>query len=203
MALEWSDLNPLTWPGQIKSRLEKDFGGGGDDAERRRKALLEQQANAASGFANQGELGYQSLGREMDSVRQRLGEMAAGKNSLVNEQLRQGLQQQQAAQRSMAASASPGNAAMAARTAANNMSRAQYGMAGQASLASLAERMQANQLLGQMGLQQRGQDLQAALGSRGNVITALGAGQQGAPEKSWLEKYGPMIVGGLGAAAGF
>lgn len=204
MGLEWSDLNPLTWPGQVKSRIEKDFGNSaGDAAERERKRKLAEQAALAGDFANQGQLGYQSLGREMDSVRQRLGELASGKNSLAGEQLRQGLGQQLAAQRAQAASAGPNNAAMAARIAANNMARNSYGMAGQAAQARLAESMQANQLLGQMGLQQRGQDLQAALGGRGLAIQGLSPGAMGPPDKSWLEKYGPMIVGGLGAAAGF
>jgi hypothetical protein len=173
------------------------------DPEEARKRKLGRQANQASAFADLGQAGYSALGDEMAAVRGRLGELASGKNSLATEQLRQGLQQQQAMQRSAAASAMPNNAAMAARIAANNMGRNAYGMAGQAAQAQLAERMQANQLLGQMGLQQRGQDLQAALGSRGNAITALGAGQMGPPEKSWLEKYGPTIVGGLGAASGF
>lgn len=200
MGLEWSDLNPLTWPGQVKSRIEKDFGNSaGDAAERERKRLLAEQAAAAGDFANQGQLGYGALGRELDSVRGRLGDLAAGKNSLVGEQLRQGLGQQLAAQRAMAASASPNNGVMAARNAARNMAAAQYGMSGQAATAALAERMQANQLLGQMGLQQRGQDLQAALGSRANAITGYGAGQQGEREKGWVEKYGSMFANILGS----
>ena len=46
---------------------------------------------------------------------------------------------------------------------------------------------------------QRAQDLQVALGSRNTAVTGYGAGNAGAPEKSAIEKYGPMIVGALGA----
>ncbi len=161
--------------------------------EAKRRALLEQQGALASNFANQGERGFGQLGREMGDVRARLQDYATGAKSISGEALRQGLGQQMAQQRSLAAA---GGGPMAARNAAMNMGRASYGMSGQGALAKLQEQMQANQLLGQMGLQQRGQDLQAALGSRQNALTGYGANQQITPEKSTLEKIGPAITAG-------
>jgi hypothetical protein len=124
---------------------------------------------------------------------------ARGENSVSAEQLRQALQQNLAAQRSMAASASPQNAAMAARTAAIQSGRLGAGLAGQQAVAGLAERNQAQQAYAQSLGQMRGQDLQAALGSRQTAVGANGAGQVGAPEKSLLEQYGPAVasIGGL------
>ncbi len=74
-----------------------------------------------------------------------------------------------------------------------NMGRANYGMAGQQALAGLAERNQATQNLSGLLTNMRGQDVNASLGARQNAIGGYGAGQQGAPEKSWLEKYGPAV----------
>lgn len=188
MSLEWNDLNPTTWPGAVKRQLGRDFGPiGGElsEEEKRRKQLLEEQAAAAGGFADYGEGGFKSLGTAADDVRMMLQQHATGAQSFSGEQLRQGLGQQLSQQRSFAAGmGSP----MAARTAANNMGRASYGMSGQAALAGIAERQAFAKALADATLQQRQQELQAALGSRQNALTGYGAGNPFTPTPSLSDK---------------
>jgi hypothetical protein len=151
--------------------------------------LLKNAAAASGAFADQGQAGYGSMTGELDAQRAYLNQLASGQHSVAGEQLRQGMQQQVAAQRSMAASASPQNAAMAARNAMNNMARAGYGMSGQAALAGLQERQQAQQALAQLNLGQRGQDIDVANAGRQNQMTGLGANKPDKPkEPSTLEK---------------
>jgi len=180
-------LNPANWPMFQESASATQ-----------QRNDLNKTGDAANRFANYAQGGYQNLGVESQSVRDALRRQAQGQDSLSSEQLRQGLGQQLAAQRSMAASASPQNAAMAARTGAMQMGRAQAGMTGQAAMAGIAERNAAQQALAQMLMQQRQQDLQAALGSRGNAVSAFGGVS---PEKSGLEKAQPLISAAGGAAA--
>lgn len=134
---------------------------------------LNNQGGMSSVFADQGQQGYGAMTEEAKQARDYLRQLASGQNSVSAEQLRQGNQQAMSAQRSMAASASPQNSAMAARTAAQNMGRINMGLAGQQAVAGLAERNAAQQGLANMIMQQRGQDLQAALGSRQNAIGAF------------------------------
>lgn len=181
-------------------RYGKDKIGKLDDesaSAQQQRADLNQQGQAAGAFAGLGEQGFQQLGAEAQQSRDFLRRLASGEESLSKEQLRQGLQQNVAAQRSMAASALPQNAAMAARTAANNMGRLGAGMSGQAAMAGIAERQAAQQALAQMIMQQRQQDLQAAINSRGNAINAFGGIT---PEKSWLDKWGGAIASGAALA---
>ncbi len=181
--------NPfMQWAQQIRER-----GATGN------KAQLQQASAAAGNFAGQGEAGYGGMTNELAQDRAALRALASGQNSLAAEQLRQGLGQQQAAQQSMAASASPQNAAMAARTAMNNMNRNAYGMAGNAAMAGIAERNAATQALAQMNLGQRGQDIEVGLGSRGNQMTGLGANKPEAPKGPSNWEKG-LAAAGLGAA---
>jgi hypothetical protein len=71
-------------------------------------------------------------------------------------------------------------------------------MAGQQAIAGLQERQQAQQALAQMLMQQRQQELQAALGSRQNAISAYGGVT---PEGSFLDKWGGAISGAAAIAA--
>lgn len=200
MALGWADLNPWTWPGQVASRFKKDtqpgglFGPSKDQAEIR--ALQKEQATAANQFAGRGEAGYGGMTAEMQAQRDYLGRLARGEESLSREQLRQGLDQNRAAQQSFVASAAPRDAGMAAITGANNMGRLGYGMSGQAAMAGIAERQAANQALANMNLAQRGQDMGVALGSRQNANAALGMYK---PEPGTMEKASSFlpILGGL------
>jgi hypothetical protein len=180
---------------------ESIFGGSeAQQADEQRKKLLQEQAAAAGQFAGQGEAGYGAMTGELAKQRQFLMDLASGKNSIAAEQLRQGLQQNVAAQQSMAAGAAPQNAGMAARTAMLNTARLGSGLAGQQALAGLKERQDAQQALSALNLGQRGQDVNVALGSRGNALTGYGAGAQGQPEKGWLERNGQGILGLVGGA---
>lgn len=180
---------------------DNTFGGGeGDKQNQEDRARLREQVGAAGDFANQGQQGFAQTGAEAAQARGYLRDLAEGRNSVSAEQLRQGLQSNVAAQRAMAASASPANAAMAARTAANNAARLGYGMSGQQAIAGLQERQQAQQMLNQMILQQRQQELEAALQSRSNAINGM-TGQVANPQKSWLEKNGPALSAGIGLLA--
>lgn len=157
------------------------------------------QSAAASGFANEGQAGYGAMTQEAQASRDYLRRVATGQEpSLAGEQLRQGLQQNVAAQRSMAASAAPGNAAMAARTAAMQTGRLGAGMSGAAALAGMQERQAAQQALADMIMKQRGQDMQVGLGSRQNAITGYGGVT---PEKSFGDKYLQAISAGAGLAS--
>ncbi len=126
------------------------------------------------------------LAGESAASRDMLRARANGQGLMSPEILRQGLQQQYGQQRSMAAGASPQNAAMAARTGAMGMNRASSAMAGQGALAQLQERQAAEKQLADMIMQQRGQDMSAATG-------------KAEPEKTAVEKYGPALM----AAAGY
>lgn len=194
-----SRLNPMTWPGRVKSRLDKDFGSP-DDGNKEDRARLNSQVDAASGFANMGTQGFVKTGAESEQARQYLRDLAEGKNSIASEQLRQGLQQNVAAQRSQAASAAPGNAAMAARTAAMQSGRLGFGMSGQQAIAGLQERQQAQQMLNDMILKQRQQELEAALQGRATAVNGLN-GTVANPQKGWWEKYGPAAAAAAGLVA--
>lgn len=170
------------------------WGDESDSAKDQRKDLGN-QAGMASEYGDIGQRNYGQMTEEMAKDRENLRGLASGQNSLSAEQLRQALQQQVAMQRSQAASASPGNAVMAARTAANNMNRASYGMSGQAAMAGIAERAAAMKQLADMNAQQRAQDVQVALGSRQNAISGYG-GQK--PEGSFIDKWGGALSAGLG-----
>lgn len=168
------------------------------ESEKRQRAMMEQQGASASDFANVGQQGYAAMTGEAQQSRDYLRRLASGQDSLSGEQLRQGLQQNLAAQRSMAAGASPQNSAMAARTAAMQMGRLGAGMSGQAALAGIQERQAAQQGLANLIMQQRQQDMGVALGSRQNAVNAYGGYK---PEQSEFEKKAPMIAGGIGALA--
>ena len=170
--------------------------------ESQRKRLLQEQAAAGGRFADYGEGGVASLGGQMDTARQNLLDQATGKLSYSREALRQGLAQNQAAQQSMAAGASPLNGPMAARNAAMNMARQGYGLSGQQALAGIAEQQGAAKQYADATLGQRQQDMMAALQSRQNAIQGYGANQAGTPDKSWIEKWGPAIMSGAKAAGG-
>jgi hypothetical protein len=178
---------------------------GGDDQaqqdEAKRKQLLQQQAEAAGGFANYGENNYRQFAGQGKGALAALQAQANGQNSVSQEQLRQSLGQMLAQQRSLAAGASPQNAALAARTAAIQSGRLASGMAGQQAIAGLAERNQAQQAYGNLLGQLSGQASNVALGSRQTATSGYGAGNAGAPAPSWIQQWGPPAVGALSAYA--
>jgi hypothetical protein len=192
MGLSWSDLDPRTWPGQVKSRYEKDFGGPDVDADR--KQLLSEQAAKAGRAADIAEAEAGVLGGESVAARNALQQRAEGKNLLSTEQLRQGTQQLINAQRSMAAGAPVNDAAARARQAMKQTASLGYGMSGQAATAGIAERAAAEKAYTDMLLAQRQQAIAMAQGGRSTAVQGLGGGAAGPPEKGFIEKYGPAIA---------
>lgn len=158
---------------------------------------LGNQGGMASVFADEGQTNYGQLTQEAAAQREALRHRAAGQGLMSTEMLRQGLQQQLAQQRSMAAGASPNNAAMAARNAAMNMGRASSGMSGQAAMAGLQEQKQAEDALTNAIMGARQQDMGVALGSRQNATNAFGMPID--PGKSKADEYAQM---GMNAAIG-
>jgi cytochrome c556 len=132
------------------------FGGGNDEVQARRDAL----------------------GKQLTAEAEYLRRIARGQESVSAEQLRQGLQQNIAAQQSMAQGASPQNSAMAQIQASRNAMSLGAGLAGQQALAGIQERQAAQAALMQALLGQRQQEMQAT------------------PAPTWLEQWGPAIQGG-------
>lgn len=176
---------PWTWGDESQSAKDQ-------------RGALNNQANQADSFRDYATTSAGALGTEAGALREAMRRRAAGQDSMVNEQLRQGLQQQFAAQQSAAAGAAPNNSAMAARSAMMNMGRAQSNMAGQAAMAGIAERSAAEKALADAILQQRQQDVQASLGAGQNAIGALTGAK---PEGSFIDKLGGAISGGAGLFA--
>lgn len=181
--------------------LVRGLKGLGDDSEsaEEQRNNLNSQGNAAAGFADQGQAGFGALGAEAAESRGLLRDQAMGRNSLSAEQLRQGLQQQQAQMQSMAQGGPASSAPMMGRTAMIGAGRASSAMAGNAAMAGIAERNAAQQAWANSILGARGQDLSAALGGRSTAVGAYGGVT---PEKSTLDKWGNMIVGAAGIGAG-
>jgi hypothetical protein len=202
--MSWLDDigNPKDWAkgiGRGVKGIGSDVGGWvsglGDESQSTidKRNNLNAQGAAASDWATTGQNNAAALGTQLNGANSMLRDAAMGNTSVSGEMLRQGLQQQYAQQRSMAASASPANAAMAARQAAMNTQRAGYGMSGQAAIAGAQERLAAQQAYAQSLAQQRGQDIQVGLGSRQNAIGGYGGTT---PEGSGLDKWGHAIAGG-------
>lgn len=169
------------------------------EKQRLRDALMG-QGNQSAALATYGQQGFMDRAR-INTLLGQLGDRASGKDSMSAEQLRQGLGQQLAQQNSMVAGARPGNQAMAARTGMMNTARLGAGLSGQTAMAGIAERQAAQNSLGQMLGQLRGQDLQAALGAAGLAQGAYGTLMT--PEEEKKNKLG-MILGGLaGGGLGF
>lgn len=197
--MDWSRLNPLTWPSRVKNGLSKDLKAiglnGPTPGDEAKMARLNQVGERGLDLSDQARGSYGHFtGRAMDSLNDLQG-LARGQNSVSMEQLRQGNQQALAAQRSMAAGASPNNAAMAARQAATNMGRLSAGLSGQQAVAGLQERNQAMQnyasLLG--GL--RGQDAQLTLGGLNAASGAYGGGLNGQKDPTIAGQLAPIIGG--------
>lgn len=199
----YSFLNDILDP--FRSAEGAIFGNGNGAAataaNQQARAGLANNANQANGFANAAQANYGldtgQLNRQADYLRQ----IQSGQNSVSAEQLRQALQQNMAAQRSMAAGASPQNAAMAARTAAIQSAKLGSGLAGQQALAGIQERNAAASQLGNLLGNMRGQDLQGTLGGYnaanqgyGNMINQTG-------DQSKIQQNSALISAIAAAAA--
>lgn len=162
---------------------------------------LNEQSGKAGGFADTSQGRFGSLGDTLGSEAEHLRRVARGEESVSAMQLGQALQQNQAAQQSMAASARPGNAAMAARTAAMTAGRQGAGLAGQQAIAGIQERQQAQQALVNALMQQRQQELAATQGARGQAIQGYGTGFAGAMQQPTGLEKGIAFAGDLGKLA--
>ncbi len=188
------------------------FGGGGPTPEQKAQAAYAAQA-AQNYQRNQGQIQAQ-LGQ--------LRQLQNGQRSLSMEQLRQSLQQNLAAQQSMAAGAAPQNAVMAARQASIEAGRLGSGLAGQQAMAGIAERNQAtmamnsllsnngmlnnNAAMGGWGLQQAGQQnqYQQNLDSQNQTAGMLaGAGALYAMGRGNKKPEGDGKVEAGGSAGGY
>ncbi len=187
-------LNPL---GEVKEGGALGFvqDNGGVDQQR---ANLDAQGAKAGAWADEAQNNARQQGAMSYDQYKAMGDQASGEKSISREMLRQGLQQQYGQQRSMAAGASPQNAAMAARTGAMQMGRASSGMSGQAAIAGMQEQLAARKQQSDFLQRWRDQELGAAQGARGQATAAYGGGEL---DKSWMEKYGSAIAGGAGMAA--
>jgi hypothetical protein len=200
-------FNPVKMIGGLGGLLSKGGGAIRDGlggltrrpGEEEQRQGLTDQSGRASSFAGYGEGEFGRLSGELAGETGYLRDIARGKESVTAEQLRQSLQQNLAAQQSMAAGASPQNASMAALMASRNAMQLGSGLAGQQAVAGMQERQAAQNALAQLLLQQRQQGLQAALGSRETAIGALGAIT---PGQSTLDQWAGPIMGGLGLATG-
>ena len=169
-------------------------------------ALNASAANATN-FANQNQAGFNQLGAQGNQALSGLQALANGQNSVSALQLQQAQRQNLANQQAMAASASPQNAAMAARTAAIQSGKLGYGLAGQQAVAGLQERNQAqNQYANLLG-QLRGQDLSGATGSMGQAINAQSGGLNGQLDPSLVQQWTGLAsaigkMGSMGGAGG-
>lgn len=171
MGWDWGNLvDPDKWG----SGLAQAFGVGSGDPTNPDRNAVRGLAQGAGQFGQQNAQNYQQNQLGLNQSIQQLQNLANGQNSVSAEQLRQGNQQALAAQMAMAAGASPGNAAMAARNAAMNMGRLQYGLSGQQAVAGLQERNQAQDALARLQLGQAGQNLQGALGGYGAGMSGYG-----------------------------
>lgn len=169
----WLKYTPAGW-------LMDQLGGKGPDAkklqEEARKAERPiQDIGYGANLSSQVDRGNFLIGggriRDTEDMLRRI---ATGKDSYSAEALRQGLQQNLSAQRSMAAAARPSNAAAAARTAAIQSGKLGAALSGQQALAGIQERQAATQALGGLQLGARGQDLQSQLGNQGQALGAYG-----------------------------
>jgi hypothetical protein len=174
----------------------------GGDAEKARRELLYKQAARAGGFANAQQRAFTGLQGQQQGNIAGLQSIANGQSSVAQQQLRQAAAANQAQQLSSAAGAAgTPNAAAAARTAAIQAGRIGAGLAGQSTLAGIQERNAAQSSLANALGTYGGQALQGATAARGQALQGYGAGEAGTPEKSWIEKYGPAIIGGASVAS--
>jgi hypothetical protein len=177
---------PWTWGDESESAVKKR-----DD--------LNLQGQSSSNFAGASEGRFGELGSQLSGEAQYLRDVARGGQSVSAEQLRQALGQNLSAQRSMAASAAPRDSTMAALMASRNAMQLGSGLAGQQALAGMQERQAAQRALMEALMQQRQQELQAALGGR---QTAVGAYGGVTPEGSFIDKWAGPIMGAATIATG-
>ena len=180
------------------------FGLGEHDPSNPDRAALRGTGAAATGYAGNATNNYnantQQLNGSYDQMRQQQGYLRGVMNGHgpAAGQLQQGLNQNVAAQQSMAAS-QPGSA-QAARTAGANMASMRTGLGGQQQLAGMQERNQAAGLLNQ-SLQNQGATQLNARGQDAGGVNGAYSNAAGGYDTAVKD---PMKTGGgiLGGTAG-
>lgn len=173
MALEWSDLNPMTWPGQVKSRLQKDA------------AWFNSRSNVPQIPQNPYMGQWNTIIAQLQQGARGQGQSVAG--NAYQQAHGQGMRDQM----TMAAGGSAGRA----RQAGVNMGRMNQGLAQGYSNARLQEQLAMQQALqaaltgaGTAWFQPQAANLQATLGTPTN-------GQQ-------LTNFLQQLTMGMGSALG-
>ena len=196
--MAWYDyINPLNQEKGLGGVLNQLGLNGPTPGDRAKMDRLNRVGSDAMGFAGQARNNYSALSGRLHGALDDLQAQARGENSVSALQLQQAQDRNLAAQRSMAASASPQNQAMAARTAAMQMGQLGYGLAGQQALAGLMERQQAQQAYASLLGQARGQDMQGTLGGYGAAAGAYGGGLNAQRDPT----LAGQLAGGLAGAA--
>lgn len=132
---------------------------------------------------------YTQGGQNLDQLGQMFMQQAQGQGpSVAQQQLRQGLSNAVAGQHSFANSARPGQSGMALRMAMQNVGNLQAKANQDAALMRAMEMQQARESAGNLFLQGRAQDLQAAGASTGMKTPGQRFGQM-------AMDYGPAILG--------
>lgn len=209
--MDWSDLGYAV-PGlntymlasnpSVQGTVGGIFGVGAGDPSNPYRNALNQNAQQQGQFGQNLQGQYLANQQGINNTAGMLQSLASGQDSVSAEQLRQGLQQAQAQQMSMAAGAAPQNQAMAARNAMMNAGNLASGMMGQQAMAGLQERQAALNALSQLQLQQSGQNLEGA-GQFGQLSNSGYGTDLQNPQKTWGSLVGGSLGGIAGAAAKF
>lgn len=195
--MSWDSWNPISWSG-INNMLGVNSG----DPSNPYRAAVSGNAGQANQFGQQLAGNYQQNQAGINQSIVGLQGLASGQNSVSAEQLRQGNQQAMSQQQSLAAGASPNNSAMAARNAAMNMGRLNYGLSGQQAVAGLQERQNAQQALAGLQIGQSGQNMQGAIGGYGAANQGYGAALQYPEHTSGTMTQGMLAGLAKGLVAG-
>jgi len=178
--MAWYDyINPANWNGSV-------------DQNNQTRGLSQGQAGASSAFGNQLAGNVAGINNQIGQQANYLQGIQNGTNSVSAQQLRQGLQQSLAQQQSMAAGASPNNAAMAARNAAMNMGNLAVGSMGQQAVAGQQERNAAAQQLGGMLTNQLGANIGGANNAMSNAQSGYNNMVQN-PAQNWVQQNQQLI----------
>ncbi len=203
-AIDYKTQNPQGGNGlgsQIGGALNAIGLNGASPSDQAKMDRLNGVGSQGMGFAGDARANYNMLTGRLGGALDYLDGQMRGRNSVAGEQLRQGLQQNIGAQRSLAASASPNDAAMAAFGAGNNIARLGYGMSGQQALAGIAERNAAAQQYASLLGQARGQDLQGTLGGYGVANQSYGSGLNAQRDPTFADQFLLPAMNGFTAIA--
>lgn len=187
-----------------KMRSEGEYGGvdrgnfdvpGFDE----RNDYFRRQAEAAAG-RQAPQVAESAFREDQRMVLDRLRRQMTGEDSLSQAQLRQNTDANLAQQRSLAAGASPRNAALSMRLLGQNAGRINQAAVGQQAMAGIAERNAAANLMGQVAQGARGQDLSRGQANAQNQLQQTGLNQQGQLGFGTLEQAGAEAQqrGGMG-----